>query len=431
MKSLFHPSDSLQWNSIQWESIENTVSSIQHRIAKATLEGKRRKIRNLQRMLVKSLSARLKAVRQVAQENIGKEIPGVDGELWLTPKRKLKAAFSLRARTKTNPLREISWPKGHRSSRPLKIPTLTDRAKQVIWHLALDPIVHTLSDSTSYGLGSYHNCWDAHAQLKVILSRQKAPQWILGGTIRKCSDTSSHNWLLEYTPMETKILGNWLKSGFLKSSSESYDLGEVFSTTLWNHTLNGLINKLQVLNVNYVRYGENFIVTARSPQQLQMVMRTVSDFLKPRGLDLHPEQTKIVNIYDGFHFLGWTFKKSQNGMLLCKVSKESIKEYKWKLRDTLKNSRNKPTSAIIAELNLLLENRFCKILKNPLNQYLYKLLWRWARKRHPRQPRSWIYDHYWKILEGRRTFVAMEKKKESLGFKSLRAKEPEIISLLI
>jgi RNA-directed DNA polymerase len=390
-------------------------------------------------MLVKSLSARLKAVRQVAQEKKGKDIPGVDGELWLTPKRKLKAAFSLRARTKTNPVREISWPKGHRWSCPLKIPTLTDRAKQAIWHLALDPIVNTLSDSTSYGLRSYHNCWDAHSQIKVILSRQNAPEWILGGTIRKCSDTSSHNWLLEYTPMESKILGSWLKSGFLESSSESYDLGGFFSTTLWNHSLNGLQQllkeKLQVLNQEtsffYVRFGENFIVTARSPQQLQMVMRTVSDFLKPRGLELHPEQTKILNIYDGFHFLGSTFKKSQSGMLLRKVSKQSIKEHKWKLRDTLKNSRNKSTSAIIAELNLLIKNPFCKIFNNTLNQYLYKLLWRWARKRHPRQPRSWIYDHYWKILEGRRTFAALKKKKESLGFNSLRAKQPEIISLLI
>jgi len=443
MNKLFYPSESPHWSSIQWKSIENTVSRIQHRIAKATLEGDNRKIRNLQRLLVKSLSARLKAVRQVAQENKGKATPGIDGDLWTTSKRKLEAAFTLRKRMKTKPLRRIYIPKRDGSPRPLGIPTMTDRAKQALWNAALNPVVDTLSDSTSYGFRPYRGCWDAHAQIKVVLSRKNAPQWVLDADIRKCFDTINHDWLLEHTPMETKVLRSWLKSGFLESSGEFHPTmagtpqGGVISPTLSNHALNGLhqllkekfpVHRTKGVNrtsyssgINIIRYADDFIVTGRSPRQLECVMTTLSDFLKPRGLELHPEKSKIVNIHDGFNLLGWSFKKSKNGMLLCNISKQSIKDHNSKLRDIIKNSKNKPPSALIAELNPVIRG-WCNYHRcatgiwpvwNHLNQYLYRLLWKWARKRHPRQSRLWLYDHYWKILDGRRTFVAPENKQVS------------------
>ena len=147
--SLFYPSKKAQWTSTRWKKAEDIIAKLQHRIAKAALEGK--KICNLQRLLVKSLSARLKAVRQVAQENKRKNTPGIDGELWTTPRLKLEAAFLFHKRSKTKPLRRISIPKKDGSARPLGIPVMSDRACQALWNLSLLPVVESTYDPVSYG----------------------------------------------------------------------------------------------------------------------------------------------------------------------------------------------------------------------------------------------------------------------------------------
>lgn len=443
MNSIFYPSELLYWSSIKWKSNENTVSRIQHRIAKATLKDDQRQIRNLQRLLIKSLSARLKAVRQVSQENTDRMTPGIDGDIWITSKSKLKAAFSLRKKTKTKPLCRIYKSKFNSYDRPLESATMIDRAKQALWNFALNPVVNTLSNSISYKFRPYFSCWDANLQIKDILSRKKEPKWVLNTGIQKCFKTINYQSLLENTPIENKVFSSWLKSGILNSSAEfnhtlvgNYKRG-VISQTLLTHVLNGLQQVLKDTFTYYkikgpkkiisyssgirmIRYEDDFIVTGHSYRQLERIMKIISDYLKLKGLDLYPEKTKIVNVHDGFHFLGWNFKKSKNGIVLCNISKQSIKDYKIKIRGIVKNSKNKTTSTLITELNsvsrIWFNNHFCATnilpVLNHTNQYLYKLLWKWVRKRHPRKSHFWIYDHYWKILDGRRTFLTLENYKK-------------------
>ncbi len=441
---LFYPSKEPQWTSTRWKKVENIIANLQHRIAKATLEGNYRKIRNLQRLLVRSLSARLKAVRQVAQENKGKFTPGIDGELWTTPKLKLEAAFILHKRSKTKPLRRIYIPKKDGSLRPFGIPVMLDRARQALWNLALIPVVETTSDPVSYGFRPYRSCWDAHAQLQVVLSRA---QWILDADIRKCFDTISHDWLLANTPMETKILKSWLKGGFLDSGNffntedgtPLYLESGVISPTLANHVLNGMQGVLKKAfprkqvpssssrtlyrnrnssGINLVRYADDFIVTGRSSRQLERVKGVLNQFLRSRGLELNPEKTRILHISKGFDFLGWTFRKYRNGVLLRVISKEAQQSHKGKLRDLVKNSKNKPPSALISDLNPVIRgwcnyHRCCSNIRSvwsKTNQYLYRLLWTWAKKRHTRRSLFWIYDKYWKYVDNRKTFVAAQGK---------------------
>ena len=437
-----YPLEDAQWTSIQWKSTENNIAQLQHRIAKATVKNDYRKVRHLQRLLVRSLSARLKAVRQVSQENSGKHTPGVDGELWKTPKLKLKAALELRKRSKTKPLLRKYIPKKDGSLRPLGIPSMIDRARQALWNFALSPVVESTSDPVSYGFRPYRGCWDAHAQIRVILSRKASPTWILDADIRKCFHTISHDWLLANTPMEKKVLRSWLKCGFIESSGEFFDTeagtpqGGVISPTLSNHVLNGLHDVLKgsfpleqtgpsykrikhspfytklVDKVNLVRYADDFIVTGRSQMQLEKAKVVISDFLRPRGLELHPTKTRIVSVYEGFDFLGWNFRKMKNGKLLGVISKKSKKSHRLRLKEVIKQARNSPPSALISKLNPII-GRWCNYHRcandiwkvcNSTNQYLFRLLWKWARNRHTRRSRYWIYNRYWNHFDGRRTF---------------------------
>lgn len=144
-------STKLTWDSIKWDLVEREVRQLQMRIAKAIREGRNNKVRALQWILTHSFYAKLLAVKRVTQ-NKGGNTPGVDGVLWKTPLSKLKGALSLKRRGyKTQPLRRIYIPKSNGKQRPISIPTMSERARQALYLLALLPIAEKKSNKNAYG----------------------------------------------------------------------------------------------------------------------------------------------------------------------------------------------------------------------------------------------------------------------------------------
>ena len=84
------------WKTIPWKKFQRNVFRLQKRIYRARLRGDVRTVHNLQRLLLRSWSARLLAVRRVSQDNRGKRTAGVDGVASLTPKQRLLYAHRLR-----------------------------------------------------------------------------------------------------------------------------------------------------------------------------------------------------------------------------------------------------------------------------------------------------------------------------------------------
>jgi RNA-directed DNA polymerase len=112
------------WRDIDWSDCQRRVRSLQSRIVKAWQDGRRRKARALQRMLIRSLSGKALAVRRVT-ENQGRRTPGVDREIWSTPEAKSRAVLSLRRRGyRPRPLKRVYIPKSNGKMRPLGIPTV-------------------------------------------------------------------------------------------------------------------------------------------------------------------------------------------------------------------------------------------------------------------------------------------------------------------
>ena len=137
-----------QWHSIEWSAVSGRVRRLQARIAKAAKESDWRKVRQLQRLITKSTSAKALAIKRVTA-NRGHKTPGIDGELWSTPEAKWAALRTLGNKGyKAVPLRRIHIPKASGGKRPLGIPTMRDRA---LYLLALEPVSETNSDLNSYG----------------------------------------------------------------------------------------------------------------------------------------------------------------------------------------------------------------------------------------------------------------------------------------
>ena len=75
---------SIDWHSIHWKTVNETVRRLQARIVKATKVGKWHKVQALQHLLTHSFSGKALAVRRVT-ENQGKNTPGVDKVIWKDP----------------------------------------------------------------------------------------------------------------------------------------------------------------------------------------------------------------------------------------------------------------------------------------------------------------------------------------------------------
>jgi len=114
----------IDWGQIQWRQVERDVRRLQHRIFMAKVRGDKRRVESLQRLLASSWSAKLLAVRKVAQENGGRKTPGIDGVVSTSDKDRaklLKDGLSLTG-YRPSPVRRVFIPKANGAMRPLGIP---------------------------------------------------------------------------------------------------------------------------------------------------------------------------------------------------------------------------------------------------------------------------------------------------------------------
>jgi hypothetical protein len=84
------------WSALPWKKFRRNLSRLQRRIYKAVLVGDYRKAKSLQKLILKSTSARLLAIRQVTQLNAGKKTPGIDGKAKLTFEERFELSDELK-----------------------------------------------------------------------------------------------------------------------------------------------------------------------------------------------------------------------------------------------------------------------------------------------------------------------------------------------
>lgn len=430
----------IQWNSIDWKKVEKHVNRLQIRVTKAVKEGKWYLVKRLQYLLTHSYFAKMLATRKTTQ-NKGKRTAGIDGETWSSPEIKMKAALSLTDKKYVaKPLKRVFIEKhGSNKKRPLGIPTMYDRSMQSLYALALEPIAEIKGDRTSFGFRKFRSTHDACEYAFNYLCRKNSPEWVLEGDIKGCFDNICHLWLLNNIPMDKSILKQFLKAGYVFErhifpTEAGTPQGGIISPILANIALDGIEKILAdkyhknkngridgkhsaKFKVNFVRYADDFIVTAKTEEIAKEVKELIKVFLKDRGLELSDEKTMITHIDNGFDFLGWNFRK-YNGKLLVKPSNKSIDKFTEKISDIIKKGKAWKQEALIDTLNPIITgwaNYHQSVVSSKIFQKLdsriWNMLWHWAKRRHPEKPKHWIADRYW-LSDGNRNWVFSEDTKQ-------------------
>jgi RNA-directed DNA polymerase len=335
-------SDSELWKNLPWKKFRKNLFRLQCRVWKAIRVGDRKRANNLQKLILKSRSARLLAIRQVTQLNQGKKTAGVDGKASLNYKQRLELDNLLKEQVHTwthNKLREISIPKKDGTQRILKVPTIADRAWQCIIKYILEPAHEAIFHPRSYGFRPSRSAHDAQQYLFDNL-RSKShgkDKIILEMDIEKCFDRINHKHLMSQViaPQKAK-LGLWkcLKVGVNPEFPEQgTPQGGVCSPLLANIALNGI----EAIHKS-VRYADDMVFIFKKSDDQAKVFDEIIEFLRVRGLNIKKAKTRFVSATAGFNFLGWQFKVQNNGKFRCTPSEENYLAFRKKVKSIVNNS---------------------------------------------------------------------------------------------
>jgi RNA-directed DNA polymerase len=218
------PEDAVfDWRAVDWRAVEKSVRRLRQRIFTASQAGDLKRVRNLQKLMLRSRANTLVSVRRVTERNAGRLTAGVDGEVVLTPEAKARLVDRVHQMTepfKALPVRRVYIPKpGSRKRRALGIPVIADRCHQARVVNALEPEWEARFEPRSYGFRPGRGCHDAiQAVYEVVKGRCPRRRWALDADLAQAFDKLAHDHILQMlgTFPARGMVAQWLKAGVVE-----------------------------------------------------------------------------------------------------------------------------------------------------------------------------------------------------------------------
>lgn len=421
----------IAWKFIKWKKVSEYVKKLRQRIFSAEKKREHRKVRKLQRLMMRSKANLLLSIRKVTQENKGKRTAGVDGYKAVTQTERENLFEQMRrynlGAVKVKAVRRIYIAKKNsKKLRPLGIPVIKDRIYQNIVKNALEPQWEARFEPNSYGFRPKRSTHDAISNLFNKLNSKGKRKWIFEGDFKGCFDNLSHEHILAKTNKfpENRLIEKWLKAGYVDSGTfrdtdKGTPQGGVISPLLANIALHGMEEELGLkykydkihgyslhpTSIGIVRYADDFVILCHTREQAESMYEKMTAYLTDRGISLSAEKTRVTHIEEGFDFLGFSIRqyKEADGKtaLLIKPSKESVKNAKATIKDVFTHRKSRPVSELIAELNPVIRgigNYWRKVVSGKLFRSIDNYVWTKTRKYlnrlHPEKNKKWKTKRY-------------------------------------
>lgn len=378
----------LEWDAISWRLHEDNVERLRRRIFKAVKEQDLAKVRSLQKMMLRSWSNTLVSVRQVAQRNTGRKTAGIDGEVALTPSARMALAVRVHRSVRTwdpVPVKRVHIAKSNGKLRPLGIPVLMDRCHQNRVKNALEPAWEARFEPRSYGFRPGRSCQDAiEAIYDMCKGRGATRVWTLDADLAAAFDRIDHDHLLAAIgtfPSRDAIRG-WLKAGSATAPAQAP--GRSSGTAPW------LSGTPMILS------------SAVTPDSRPS--RSRHDWpsgWRPGGWPSTRTRRASSRCRQGTTSWGSNVGRYPNGKLLIKPCNAAVRWVKRKLAEQMRRLRGQNASAVLAAINPITRgwasfyrSVVSKQTFTTVDDYLWRLTYKWACRSHPNKPRRWVTKRY-------------------------------------
>jgi len=234
------------------------------------------------------------------------------------------------------PVKRVEIPKQSCGTRPLGIPTVTDRLIQQAISQVLMPIFDPEFSDSSYGFRPGRSAHDAVYKVREYI--KEGYRIAVDMDLSKFFDTVNHDVLMHRVARKIKdkrvlkLIGKYLRAGVvvngrLQVTRKGVPQGGPLSPLLANILLDDLDKELEKRGHKFVRYADDFLVLVKSQPAGVRVSQSIERFLNRRlKLKVNEKKSRVAKT-DNTDFLGFTFKGAK-----IHWSDRAFQQFKWRIK---------------------------------------------------------------------------------------------------